>query len=591
MADSDLPVFSFRPNWAGGVTERLSFLTTVQRSRTGAEQRRQLRPTPRRAIEADFLLVGPERTYFDLFMNKFGGGEVMAPLHWDVAKLSAPTVAGFTQRILFDTSYREFEVGGLAILQRKDAQVFEVVEVAAIDSAGVDLAAPVQNAWPRGTTLMPLRRFMVDDMGSPSHETAAVATVSVRLISNSPNHWTPAADPAPVYAGLPVQNEEPNWIDGLPVGYDRDTTRLDNQISRLFQVDPMGRFLAGQGHRWFLNGRQRLAFFRDLVYRRGGRRGGFWLPTFKADLTLASSATAASTQITVQRAGLDYADVPQPGREYLAIRHASGTIFRRILSVLPGLTPTTERVNLDAALGLALSPGQVRKISFMDTSRFDQDEFEITHHGALDGLHECETTFRAFNNSRTAPLPIHAPIPTTAKSETPCGVGEDDCYYVPPLPWALRIKVDFADGKATEYTNVYQAITGQAWVGVNGRVLGDGFNCRPGNLTDDTNYPAPDGGAPLRIIRDYNNPDGTPGGPIIGFRYPSIAGFEWFFFGVLSMADGDREFNWNHQFGANGANGSGNMLTVTVSNAQGTVLYSGQRPYGSLWPYGYALEW
>lgn len=422
MADSDLPVWSFRANWKDGVTERLEFLTDVIRAQEGAEQRRCLRVLPRRTIEADFLLRGPERTFYDLFINRLGGATMMIPLYWDVTALSAATVATTTTRIDFDNTLREFAVG-LAIIMGKTALDYEVVEIESMDASGVNLADPTTRSWPVGSKLMPLRRGIIDDVGTPTFLAGGVATISARFLLTVPNLWTPPGDPAPVYDGRPVFLDEPNWVDPLTTSYDRETVRLDTTLGIPYQTDSLGRALLGQSHRWFLNGREKLAGFRDLLYRRKGRAGSFWLPTFKHDLRLTNSPGSGATQITVENVGYRYTGGPTSGRQYIAIKHSGGTILRKVTSVLPGLTAATERLNLDAPLGLALSPGQVLRISFADVARFDQDDFEIQHHAGIDGLAECNATFRTFKATRTAPLPISFPIPLGIQNGLPCGVG------------------------------------------------------------------------------------------------------------------------------------------------------------------------
>lgn len=441
MADIDLPVFSFRANWENGVTERLSFLTTVLQSSSGAEQRQQVRPTPRRGIEADFLLYGPERAFFDLFANRLGGQEVLIPLYWDIATLTSATVAGTTTRIDFDNTRREF-APGLAILIRDEALTYEVVQIEATDDAGVDLAVATMSAWPVGTLMMPLRRGLIDDMGNVSHKTAGVATVSVQLLLTTANPWEPLEDDSPVYGGLPVFLDEPNWVDDLDVAFDRQTIRLDNNIGLPYQVDLLGRALLGQAHRWFLDGRESLARFRDLIYRHAGRRGSFWLPTFKHDLRLVNGIASTDTEILVSKVGYDYTGGPTSGREYIAIKHAGGTILRKVTSVGAGMAPGTERVHLDSAVGLALSRGQVLRISFADVGRFDQDEFEFTHHGGLDGLSEVSATFRTFKNTRTSPAPISYPIATAIQAPGACGEAVfDPCDPKPPAVGGLELRL------------------------------------------------------------------------------------------------------------------------------------------------------
>lgn len=435
MADSDLPVFSFRPNWAEPMNERLSFLTDVLGTDQGVEQRRALRETPRRSFDAAFLLVEEERTFWDLFIDALGGAEVVAPLYWEVVTLTAALTATVTDRIEFDTTRREwtYHEGYLAILMGETALDYEVVEIASVDDTGVNLTEAPARAWPVGTKLYPLRRAVLEDVGEVRHPTAAVGTVNARLRIVGANRWNPAADDSPTYLSLPVMLEEPNWVDDLSFVQDREVALLDSGIGRTYQVDATGRVLLGQLHRWFLPGKEKLARFRDLLYRHRGRQGGFWLPTFKADLQLASSATSGATQIVVKNVGYRYTGGPRSGRQYIAIKHSSGTIIRRVLSVIAGTTPATERLNLDAPLGLALSPGQVRRISFADSARFDTDDFEIAHYGGIEGHHDAQAMFRTFRNTRTAPSPISFPIPVAEENGEPCGT----------FPWFFRVRIEW----------------------------------------------------------------------------------------------------------------------------------------------------
>lgn len=433
MSDALLPVFSFRPNWQEPMVERVSFLTDVIGTDQGVEQRRSIRETPRRSYEADFLLTHEERTFWDLYVDNLGGLEMTAPIYWEVVTIPATLTATVTSRINFDTTRREwaYHAGLLAILMGKTARDYEVVEIASVDDDGVNLAEPPVRSWPKGTKLYPLRRAALEDVGEVNQPSAAVATVSARLRLIGPNPWSPAADDSPVYGGLPVMLSEPNWVEPLSFTQDREVALLDTSVGRTYQVDATGRVLLGQSHRWFLPGKEKLAGFRDLIYRHRGRQGGFWLPTFKADLTLAAAVASSATQITVKNVGYLYTGGARSGREYIAIKHGSGTIIRRVLSVIAGTTPATERLNLDSPVGLDLSPGQVRRISFADTARFESDDFEISHFAGIEGHHEAQTMFRTFQNTRTAPTPISYPIPDATMGTEPCGSPALETYNLP----------------------------------------------------------------------------------------------------------------------------------------------------------------
>ena len=439
MADIDLPVFSFIANRREPIVERLSFLTDVLTSSSGAEQRRSIRPTPRRFFDADFLLTGAARTYFDLFMNKASGRDVTVPIYWEVVKLSTPLVATVSDGVDFDTEFREwqYQTGFLALITNGNPRVWEVVEIESVDDTGVTFTGPVTKSWPRGAKMFPLRRAAIEQVSELRHVTAGVATATVQFRINGPSPWTPATDTSPVYADLPVFLSEPNWVEDLTTEFGRAQFSLDTGVGLTYQVDPLGRALVGQAHRWFLDGREALAGFRDMLYRHRGRAGAFWLPTFKHDLSLTAPVSSLSSiPIQVADVGLVYTDAPTSGREYIAVKHSGGTLMRRIVSVAESVTPGSEDVALDTPLGLDLSLGQAPRISFADTARFDTDEFEIVHHGGIDGLHTSSAVFRTFPNTRTSPTPIHDPIPDATMGTEPCGT----------YPWYARFRIEFLNG-------------------------------------------------------------------------------------------------------------------------------------------------
>lgn len=434
MAIPDIPVFSFRVNWKEPLDETISFLTDVMRSVEACEQRRKLRQTPRRSFDVDLLLTGPERTFWDLFIHSLGPRDVLCPLYWDVVAVTSPLLVGSTDRIDFDTTRRDwaFQAGGAAIIQRNDALTYEVVEIAAVDDEGIDLVGPVQRQWPRGTKIMPLRRAKIDGTGDMSAITAGVATISARLLLKESNPWTPIIPEDPViYGDLPVFLDEPNWVESLSVGMEREIETLDNQVGLTYETFPLNRIMVGQQHRWFLPGKDRVADFRDLIYTNAGRAGAFWLPTFKADFKLATAAGSGASQIEVENVGFGLTGGPRDGREHIAIKHGSGTICRKILSVVPGSTEKTEKLNLDGPVGLALQPGQVRRISFMDTARFDTDEFTISHYGGAEAHHESTASFRTFRNTRVPPTILIADIPEAEMSDVQCG---STSFIVPCAP-------------------------------------------------------------------------------------------------------------------------------------------------------------
>ncbi len=427
MADIDLPVYSFRANWADGVIERLLFLTTLLKGEEGAEQRFSRRITPRREAEADFLLVGPERTFYDLWIHRLAGSEFMAPLYWDASRIPGKLTGGVTDRIDFDTRWTEFEPGSLALIQRKSALTYEVVEIDSVDDDGLDLTTAVAGTWARGSTILPLRRAILDDMGSLTHYSAQVAGVSGKLAYVTANPLIPDTYDEVTYSGYPLFLQEPNWIDNLDVNLARDLVKLDNDTGIPYLTDPTGRSNVGQAHAWLLRDRYDRYMLKSFLYARRGRAEAFWLPTFKGDLELTETLLSAATQAIVKNSGLVYTQVPTSGRDHLIFFPRGGTaIPRRITATHPGTTAETEKVDLDLSPGLDLSRGLARKISFLDTAHFDQDEFEINHVSAT--VAEMSAAFRTFKDDRDPSGPIHYPIPAAEMGTEPCG-DPGPCYH------------------------------------------------------------------------------------------------------------------------------------------------------------------
>jgi hypothetical protein len=87
--DAELPLWTIRPNWREGILERLSWLTDVLGGSWGTEQRRALRLSPRRQFEINFNPIDAARSYFELWLHRYGSIEFMVPLFHDRGRLSA----------------------------------------------------------------------------------------------------------------------------------------------------------------------------------------------------------------------------------------------------------------------------------------------------------------------------------------------------------------------------------------------------------------------------------------------------------------------------------------------------------------------
>jgi hypothetical protein len=230
VADADLPVWTIKPNWANGIRETLSWLTDVLASTYGPEQRRALRLSPRREFEMVFNPIDAVRSYFDLWLHRMGSFEFMVPLFHDAGRFTA-AIAGGATAIPFDTTYREFNAGDLAIIIGDDPFTFDKVAITAVGPSGITVAAGgVTRAWPKGTRIHPLRRSRISDESQASALTSRVGEATLQFQLNQANDLPDESTWTTLYGGHPIILDPPNRRESLDLTFNRNSLLLDNDL-------------------------------------------------------------------------------------------------------------------------------------------------------------------------------------------------------------------------------------------------------------------------------------------------------------------------------------------------------------------------
>lgn len=420
-ADNLLPVWTLRPNWETGINERLEWLTDLLTASDGNEQARAMRLSPRREFECVFTPWDEDRSYFDLWLHRFGSQEFMVPLFHDTARLSAQATISATT-LSFDNTNREFVTGGMAVMIGESPMEFQSFTILAQDDNGITIAPPyVNRVWPKGSKVHPLRRARLSQESQLEKLTNRVATATVIFQLNQANDisaegvWSGLE-----YEGLPVLTDPPNYAESLSSQYLRMAFNLDNEHGLRFLADDAGRAFTVQAHSYQFRGRTEHMEFRKMLYRLRGRAKPIWLPTFNQDMRLARAASAADNKLSIKSIGYGYTGGNVAGRDHVLI---DGTIPRRITGLSAPLASGEERLDLSAPVGANIPKG--RSASFLAPSRMNQDSVEIVHHSDTDGVGECKTTFKQFTNTRVAPAIISAPIPESAFNFAFCGVPDE----------------------------------------------------------------------------------------------------------------------------------------------------------------------
>lgn len=420
VADADLPVWSIKPNWANGITERLGWLTDVLMSTFGPEQRRALRLSPRREFEMTFNPVDQSRSYFDLWLHRMGSFEFMVPLFHDMGRLTTDIIDGATA-LPFDTTYREHRIGDFAILIGDDAFTFDKVEISAIADDSITVVADgITRAWPAGTRIYPLRRSRISDESLLAALTHRVGEAQLQFQLNQENDIADEGVWDITYGGYPVISTEPNRRENLDLTFTRNSLVLDNDHGLRVLNDDAGRAFTLQVDNRMMTGRAEHWAFRQMLYRLRGQQGSLWLPTFNRDIELSRDAAGTDSYLTVKKIGYAYTGGAVSGRQYV---YLPGGVVANINDVGAEPTPAEEHLDLAAALGAALPAGTFG--SFMDTCRLVSDDIEIQHHTDTDGVAECNLGFRSFRDERAIPDPIYYPISIVEETDAACGTPAD----------------------------------------------------------------------------------------------------------------------------------------------------------------------
>jgi hypothetical protein len=374
-------LFPFAPDWTQPIVERLSWLTAIQTSRSGAEQREALRLTPRRSFDIPVQLVGQERTYFDVLLGTNGGAT------WNVPIPHEEIGVGFVfpgQTVFFiNPSFREIGIGYKLLLRGSCFQA-EIIEVTEIGSDTIT-TTPVELSY-NVATLTPTFEGVIPDKVQTSRLTARVYTATVRFTALERTVWRPPMfGPAPlIFPGVPpslvingksfpVLTQPPNAVNSLDYDYERMWSVVDNDTSIPVYIDKAARQFTSQKYEFFLVGKEERYGFRDLLYALRGKQTPLWVPTFNDDFAVGYGYP--------NPLGLPHTTIP--GRDYFVIFYNDGTP----IAAFPAPA-------YDGQPPEIYSKGNIARISFVALKRLDVDDIELQHYGTLDSAATVSVVFR-----------------------------------------------------------------------------------------------------------------------------------------------------------------------------------------------------
>lgn len=393
ITGSRLVVFGWAPDWGQSVSERLQWRTDVLTAPySGVAQRRALRALPRRAFEFASAAENRDRAALDAALGAWSAREWGLPIWPDGERLSAAVAAGALS-IPASPSGRDYSAGGLVLLLA-DPLHYEAAEVDSVGAGNLTLARPLINAWPAGTPLLPLRRARLAQYASTARAHDAATRGRLAWDISEPCDW-PTTLALPLYRGLPVLEQRIEESVDPRQDYQRIASTLDNGLGAVVVDDTAGVPVLLHSHRWLLDSRAAAAAQRSLLYALRGQQGVLWACTWASDLVPVATLIGSSVLLDVQSVGYAAFLVGQIGRRDLRIELAGGSVYYRRVVAAVAVDADTERLTLDAALGVTATAADFARVSYLAPCVLAGDDVEIQHSTNADGVGTCDVLLRS----------------------------------------------------------------------------------------------------------------------------------------------------------------------------------------------------
>ncbi len=375
-------VWPFAVDWKSGFRVNLSFKTDIWTSRSGKEQRRALRTTPRKTVEFSSITSGVKLRTFRALMASWQNKVMIMP---DVTRrvLASAASAGGTTSVTVDAVPDWLAAGATVVMVDGDRREIRKIDHLA-DQVVVFTAS--SGAWPAGSKVYPgLQGVLAGDL-SARQLTDSIATVNVRF-EVDPASEPPRSQGSPVATleGREVFTRKPNWRDGIDVSYQFPSETVDYGRGVISRFRPIS--FSTQIFKASYVGRdpENLQAIQQVFERAKGRRGEFHISTGMPDLVLAATALVGNFFIRVAGQEVFSAFANDTVHRAIEVVLNDGSRFYR---KLVGTTPITTvsdvdgddtMIQLTGALPVTITPASVSRISWLPAARFASDEMTIDY--------------------------------------------------------------------------------------------------------------------------------------------------------------------------------------------------------------------
>lgn len=356
-----------------------SWLTTIETSRNGTEQRQGYRDQPRTRASYNVMILDEEdrqSAYQQLY--SFATRSVLVPFMQYTTTLDADALEGDT-RLYFDLSQSDIRPDEYLVFFDKSTMQFNLAQVASLNADGVNLVTPLTidldaDVW----DVLPGRSMRLPDKSS-----LAMGAVNGGMsFRGESSVWREVVRPGgevtlDEFDGYPVLPFKPIAQSDINETFTSDVEVIDNDVAPPQQRYSFTNPFVESTKAYQIDRETEMDYWRTFFDYCSGMLKPFLLPTWRDDLPLAFAPELGDNKLVTTV--IDYADYfANPTYQYVQLLSDNGVTYRKVQSV--EVVEEGLRLSLDDTIGNDVGDNENLVVSFLNLTRLNSDDVELQHY-------------------------------------------------------------------------------------------------------------------------------------------------------------------------------------------------------------------
>jgi len=361
--------------------EALDFLTNVYTSKNGEEQRESVRKAPRQSwdytyrIDEGVEMQTLENLLFDFHSRTFG-----VPVWFDDTELTNGESAGASTIVVGSTDFRDFRVGGLAVII-VDQSTFDVLEISAITATTLSFTSPTINAYLARTSVYPLATCFAQSQISGSRWPVNLQEDKIRFEPTDNDIDIGDLSAFSSFNGK-LLLDNPNSVRGRKVGHGfrMALEKIDGQTGLRFQDSSWDRDKRGYVFTLRADGRQTVWEMRRMLHGIKGQFISFYVPRASDDLVAVADLLSASNLLDVTNVGYAQFVRHRQPKNVIRVNFVDGSApLLRTITNSSNTSPTVDQLTVDTNWPSTITPAEISRIEYVEKLRFATDRIRINY--------------------------------------------------------------------------------------------------------------------------------------------------------------------------------------------------------------------